>query len=452
MYICVINSKVKMIIEFKVENFLSFKDLTTLSMITAKSFKEHKDTHTIPIDNKLSLLKSAITYGNNASGKSNLLEAMEFMKQIILNSFRDALLENNDRKFPLEKFALNSKTEQESTFFEVSFFHNGTKYRYGFEIDYDKIVAEWLYHTTSKEVYLFKRDFQKIEVNKSAFKEGLGKEEDVKENVLFLSVLATLGKEISSSIVEWFKKLNIINGIHDRGHKRYTIDKLKSDKNFFNWVLHFIKYLEISNLSTTEEDVNEIDLETLKEKEKDEEIINLLTSTHKTQSKQPKRDQLITYHRKYDENNVLIDTVPFNFDTQESEGTKKLFYLLGPWYDTLKNGKVLIIDELDSRLHSNLTLRLIDFFHKCNVNQAQLICAVHDISLLNKETFRRDQIWFVEKNQFGASELISLADFKTDTVRNKSAFDKNYLAGKYGAIPYFDVDIKLNQLLYGEAR
>ena len=441
-----------MIIEFKVENFLSFKDLTTLSMVTAKSFKEHKDTHTFTIDNKLSLLKSAVIYGNNASGKSNLLEAMEFMKQIILNSFRDALLENSDRKFPLEKFALNSKSEKESTFFEVSFFNSGTKYRYGFEIDYDKVVAEWLYHTTSKEVYLFKRDLQNIEVNKSAFKEGLGKEEDVKENVLFLSVLATLGKETSSSIVEWFKKFNIINGIHDRGHKRYTIDKLKSDKSFFNWVLHFIKYLEISNLTTTEEDVNEIDLETLREKEKDEEIINLFTSIHKIQSKQPKRDQLITYHRKYDENNVLVDTISFNFDKQESEGTKKLLYLLGPWYDTLKNGKVLIIDELDSRFHSHLTLRLIDFFHKCNVNHAQLICAVHDISLLNKETFRRDQIWFVEKNQFGASELISLADFKTDTVRNKSAFDKNYLDGKYGAIPYFDVDVKLNQLLYGEAR
>ncbi len=440
-----------MIIEFKVENFLSFKDLTTLSMIIAKSFKEHQDTHTIPIDNKLSLLKSAVIYGNNASGKSNLLKAMAFMKQIILNSFRDALMDDTDRKFPLEKFALNSKTENETTFFEVSFFQNGTKYRYGFEIDYDKVVAEWLYHTTSKEVYLFKRDLQKIEVNKSAFKEGLGKENDVKENVLFLSVLATLGKETSSSIVEWFKNFNIINGIYDRGHKRYTIDKLKSDKDFFNWVLHFIKYLEISNLSTNEEDVNEIEIDfnALKEKNDDEEIINILSSIN---PKKSKRDFLLTYHRKYDDNNVLVDTIPFNFDRQESEGTKKLLYLLGPWYDTLKNSKVLIIDELDSRLHSHLTLRLVDFFHKCNMNQAQLICAVHDISLLNKETFRRDQIWFVEKNQFGASELISLADFKTDTVRNKSAFDKNYLEGKYGAIPYFDIDHKLNQLLYGEAR
>ncbi|MDI9311868.1 MAG: ATP-binding protein [Limnohabitans sp.] len=441
-----------MILEFKVENFLSFRDLTTLSMVKAKSFKEHKDTHCFTIDNKISLLKSAIIYGNNASGKSNLIEAMEFMKQIIINSFRDALLENIDRKFPLEKFALNSNSEQKPSFFELSFFNNGTKYRYGFEIDYDKIVAEWLYHTTSKEVYLFKRELQNIEINKSAFKEGLGKEDDVKGNVLFLSVLATLGKETSSSILEWLKKFNIINGIHDRDHKRYTIDKLKSDKNFFNWVLHFIKFLEISNLTTREEDVNEINLDTLREKEKDEEIINLLTSIHKIQSKQPKRDQLLTYHRKYDENHVLVDTISFNFDKQESEGTKKLLYLLGPWYDTLKNGNVLIIDELDSRLHSHLTLRLIDFFHKSNVNQAQLICAVHDISLLNKKTFRRDQIWFVEKNQFGVSELISLADFKTDKVRNKSAFDKNYLGGQYGAIPYFELEDTLNQLLYGEVR
>jgi len=441
-----------MIIEFSVENYLSFKELTTLSMIAAKSFKEHNKTHTINVENKFDLLKSTIIYGNNASGKSNLLNAIGFMRATVLNSFRDALMENSERTFPLEKFVLSSKTENESSFFEILFIHNEIKYRYGFEIDYDKIIAEWLYHTTTKEVYLFKRSFQKIEVNKTSFREGLGKEYDVKENVLFLTLLATLGKEISTNIVDWFKECNFINGIHDRGHKRYTIDKLKSDNNFFNWVLHFIKYLEISNLSTTEEDVNDIDLEILKQKEKDEEIINLLTSIHKIQSKQPKRDLLITYHRKYSEDNVLIDSVPFNFDKQESEGTKKLLYLLGPWYDTLQNGKVLLVDELDSRLHCHLTLRLIDFFHNFNKNRAQLICAVHDISLLNKEVFRRDQIWFVDKNQFGASQLISLADFKTDKVRNKSAFDKNYLQGKYGAIPYFDFNEKLNQLLYGEER
>lgn len=452
MYVCslFLDTIQGMLIEFNIENYLSFKDMTTLSMVAAKSFKEHSETHTIETGGNFKLLKSAVIYGNNASGKSNLLEAMGFMKQMVLNSFRDALMENSERKFPLEKFALNTKTEQDPSFFEITFIQKNTKYRYGFEIDYDKIIAEWLFHTTSKEVYLFKRDQQKIEVNKSAFKEGIGKEEDVKENVLFLSLLATLGKETSTTIVEWFKKFNFVNGIHDRLHKRYTIDKLKSDKNFFNWVLHFVKYLEIANLSTTEEDVNEVDLEKLRESEKDEELINLLTSIQKIQSKQPRRDQLVTYHKKYDENNVLVDTVPFNFDKQESEGTKKLIYLLGPWYDTLRNGKVLIVDELDSRLHSHLMLRLVGFFHAFNKSNAQLICAIHDISLLNKETFRRDQIWFVEKNQFGASELFSLANFKTDKVRNKSAFDKNYIEGKYGAIPYFDIDEKLNELLYGK--
>lgn len=441
-----------MLIEFNVENFLSFKDYTNLSMVSAKSFKEHKDTHIINNESSLSLLKSAIIYGNNASGKSNLFDAISFMRATIINSFRDALMDNNERKFPLEKFALNSISEKETSFFEISFIQNGTKYRYGFEIDYDKVVAEWLFHTTSKEVYLFKRDNQNIEINKSSFGEAIGKENDVKENVLFLSLLATFGKNISTEIVDWFKKLNVINGIHDRGYKRYTIDKLKSDSDFFNWVSKFINYLEIASLSTTEEEVSEIDLETLKTNEKDEEIINLFASIQRIQSKQPKRDQLITYHRKYDENNILVDTIPFNFDKQESEGTKKLIYLLGPWYDTLKNGKVLMIDELDSRLHTQLTLKLIEFFNQTNNTNAQLICAVHDIALLNKETFRRDQVWFIEKNQFGASELFSLADFKTDKVRNKSAFDKNYLQGKYGAIPYFNQDKTLKELLYGETK
>lgn len=420
-------------------------------MIAAKSFKEHQETHTMPIDKKIRLLKSAVLYGNNASGKSNFLDAMGFMKATVLNSFRDALVDNSDKKFPLAKFALNSKTEKESSFFEISFIQNKTKYRYGFEIDYNQIVAEWLYHTTSKEVYLFKREYQKIEVNKSAFKEGIGKEESAKSNVLFLTLVAQLNGKTANEIIDWFKGFNQINGIHDRGHKRYTIDKLKSDKLFFNWILHFLKYLEISNISTTEEDVNDLDLETLREKEKDEEIINLLTSIQKFAAKQPRRDQIITHHRKYDENNVLIDTVPFNFDNQESEGTKKLLYLLGPWYDTLQKGKILVIDELDSRLHTNLTLRLVDFFHRYNKKGAQLIFAVHDVSLLNKDTFRRDQIWFIEKNQFGASELFSLADFKTEKVRNKSAFDKNYIQGNYGAVPYFEIDEQLNQLLYGEA-
>ena len=302
-----------MLIEFSVENFLSFKDLTTISMVGAKSFKEHVETHTTEIDDKLTLLKSAIIYGNNASGKSNLLEAMGFMKAIILNSFRDALIDNDEKRFPLKKFILNSDTINNPSFFEVNFIQNNRKYRYGFKINFNKVISEWLYHTTTKEVYLFKRELQNIKINKSAFNEGLGKEEDVRDNVLFLSLLATLGKEISTNIVTWFKNINFINGIYDEGYKRYTIDKLKSDHQFYNWVSHFIKYLEISDVTTTQSDIDNLDYIELAENVRDQEIINLLESIKKIRLKQPKQDQLITYHRKYDQNNILIGTIPFNF-------------------------------------------------------------------------------------------------------------------------------------------
>lgn len=441
-----------MLLEFSIENFLSFKNLNTLSMLAAKPFKEHLDTNTIPLDSNTNLLKTAVIYGDNSSGKSNFLRAMSFMKRIVINSFRDALLDTNDKKFPLIKFALNSESEKESSFFEITFIQNQIRYRYGFELDYDKIVAEWLYHTTTKEVYLFKRDNQEIEINKNSFKEGLGKEGQLRENVLFLTLIAQLNGEISSNIIIWFKKFNYINGIQDMTHKNYTISRLKNDQAFYNWVLHFIKYLEISNLATTSEAQNNLDIDLIKQKQKDAEIINFLDMFQKIQEKNPVKERLLTYHRKYDKDNILIDTIPFNFDTQESEGTKKIIYLLGPWYDSLKNGKVLVVDELDSRLHPFLTLRLIDFFHKHNYRNAQLIFATHEISLLNKDLFRRDQIWFIEKDQFGISGIFSLGDFKTEKVRKKSAFDRNYLSGRYGAVPYFETDNKLIDLLYGKER
>ncbi|MGE0089380.1 MAG: ATP/GTP-binding protein [Bacteroidales bacterium] len=437
-----------MLLEFKIENFLSFKDLNTFSMASMKSFKEHEDTHLIKVSENLNLLKSSVIYGNNASGKSNFVNSLSFMKNLVLNSFRDALMENFQFQIPLEKFLLNSKNEIDPSFFEVTFIENNKKFRYGFEINDSLIIAEWLFHTTTKEVPLFKREKQKILINKSSFLEGIGLESKVRENVLFLTLVAQLNGEISESIIKWFKNFNSISGIHDMFFKNYTIEKLKNDEEFKSWTKEFMKFLEISDISTTEEKNDQIDFDLLRKNPKNEQIVNLLSSVQEIQKKQPKRAQVLTWHKKYDENNLLIDTIPFNFDKRESEGTKKLIYLLGPWYDTLKNGKRLIVDELDSRLHPVLTKKLIDYFHYYNKNNAQLIFVVHDTSILNRDVFRRDQIWFVEKNQFGASEIYSLADFKTTLVRNKSAFDKNYIQGKYGAIPYFGGEERLIKLLY----
>jgi AAA15 family ATPase/GTPase len=160
-----------------------------------------------------------------------------------------------------------------------------------------------------------------------------------------------------------------------------------------------------------------------------------------------KDQELITYHNKFDKNNVIIDTVAFDFEKEESEGTKKLIYLLGAIYDTLMNGKVLFIDELDSKLHPNLTKKLLEFFHKLNCKGAQFIFTVHDAILLDKEIFRRDQIWFVDRDKFGASELYGMSDFDANVVRNTSDFRKKYLDSIFGAAETIDITNELINLM-----
>lgn len=438
-----------MIIEYQVKNFLSFKDLIIFSMVGMKSFKEHEPSNIIQFDEKLKILKSASIYGNNASGKSNFVKSLGFMKGLVLNSFRDALLEESNKKISVKQFMLSKECETLPSYFELSFIIENTIYRYGFEIQDEKVCKEWLFHTTTKETPLFIRDKDKIDVNKSSFKEGLGLESKIKDNVLFLTRIAHDEGTVSNQIINWFKKVNVINGINDSTYKPYTIKKLKEDKDFQIWVSNFVSFLEISNLSTEEKDIFDIDIDNFKLKNQDEELADLLSNIQKIQKRQPKSDKIITWHRKYDANNFLIDTIPFNFDEQESEGTKKIIYLLGPWYDTLKEGKVLIVDELDSRLHTNLIKHLVRFFHESNDQKAQLIFVTHNTDILSKDYLRRDQIWFIEKNQFGASEMYSLGDFKSEQVRKKSAFDKNYIEGKYGAVPFFEDNDKLIALLHG---
>lgn len=434
-----------MLLEYKFSNFRSFKDLCTLSMIAARSFKEHEPDNIIKYE-KEKILKTAVIYGNNASGKSNLIRGLETMKRLVKSSFRDVLMKKGGLN--IEKFLLNTENENTETLFEVCFVHKKIKYKYGFELGINKIVKEWLYYTKTKEVFLFIRENGKVKINKTSFKEGLNLDSKTREDVLFLSVVAQFNGMISNNVIEWFDSVNIISGIQDRGYSTYTIEKLKNDKNFNKWLSLIIKTLEISNLTIEEVDLNNDDVTDIIKRTNNEKIVKLFEALNQIGDENPKKIQISTWHRKYDGDNLLIDTIPFNFESQESEGTKKFIHLLGPWYDTLKNGKTLIIDELDSRLHTQLTKKLIELFHKHNKNAAQLIFTSHDTTLLDKELFRRDQIWFTEKGQFGSSQLYSLADFKTENVRNTSSFLKNYLNGKYGAISFFDISDDLVELLY----
>lgn len=147
---------------------------------------------------------------------------------------------------------------------------------------------------------------------------------------------------------------------------------------------------------------------------------------------------MLTSHRQYDSNNKYIDDIHFSMDIDESSGTRKFFALTGPVLDVLENGYILVVDELDSKLHPNLVCKLISLFNSKDLNprNAQLIFNTHDTNLLGSGLFRRDQIWFTEKNKFGSASLYSLADFKTDSVRKNEAFEENYIRGKYGSVPY----------------
>lgn len=438
-----------MLLQLNIENFLSFKDEATFSFIGNKSTKEHEETNVIPTEN-YKVLKSAAIYGSNASGKSNLVYAISFMKRVVLESFKNALSEKNG-KVPQVSFKLNDKTTNESSFLEVVFIANEIQYRYGFEIKENQIEAEWLYHVPNKiETNLFLRENGKTKINKTQFKEGKGLETKIRDNVLFLSLCSHLNGDVSNSIIEWFKNVRVISGIDDDHYRGYTISKIKKDKKFKNWINKFVQFLEITKLTVEEEFIEKLNIDELEIPEEKKELKIALEAINSLQQKQKTASILKSWHKVYNDLNILVDTVSFDFHSDESKGTKKIIYLLGPIYDSLVKNRVLFIDELDSRLHSVLLINLMNLFHKGNKSKAQFAFVLHDTTVLDTNIFRRDQLYFIEKNQFGASGIYSLAEYKKINVRNDAKFNSNYLKGLYGSVPYINEFDKLVELIYGE--
>lgn len=401
-----------MLIDFRFKNFLSYKDENRLLMTKVKSFKEHDKTHIIKTNKGLDLLKTTAIYGGNGGGKSNFIGAMGFMKSVIHNSFSESLKKEEDRGIKDYYFKLSELTDNKPTLFEVSFLKNDSIYRYGFEIKGYEIISEWLFKKNEVETQLFNREGNNFKINIKGFSEGSKHKNDVNSNVLFLSHLAQNNAKESSIIFEWFDDLNVVSGLDDGHYKNVTKEILNESLEFKAWLSLAVRFLEITNIETS--------------KEKD----------------------LITYHNKYDMNNVIIGSVAFDFEREESQGTRKLIYLLGAIYDTLMNGKILFIDELDSKLHPNLTKKLLDFFHKLNLRNSQFVFTAHDAILLDKEIFRRDQIWFVDRNKFGASELYAMSEFDASVVRNTSDFRKKYLDCVFGAAETINITNELIDLMH----
>ena len=404
-----------MLIEFKFKNFRSFKEETSLPMTSVKSFQEHQEHNLISTDNGFDLLKSAAIYGMNGSGKTNLILAMMEMDSMVHNSFSDSLKKGEAKPSFENTFRLSTETENANTLYEVSFLINDEIYRYGFEVNDQIVMKEWLYKKVEREKNLFLREENSFKINKSSFEEGMKYKDDVNPNVLFISHLAQFNQKIARTVFNWFGNLYTVSGLFDTDHETVTKRLIQKDENFKKWSSLVLNFLEITSIEAGE-----------------------------------LKGELVTYHNKYDANNLLIDSVPFGVTNDESAGTRKLIYLLGPIYVALKHGQILFIDEFDSKLHTNLSKGLIKLIHKFNINNAQIIFNGQDVNLLDKNLLRRDQIWFVDKDQFGVSELYSLSEFNSKTVRNTSAYYKKYLENKFGAAESWQLDDKLKALLYAE--
>ena len=422
-----------MLIQFSIKNFKCFKEEAKLSLIASNYDKNTREEENLfPIDKfGLKLLRSAIVYGANASGKTKLIEGLGFMRNFILTSSKEGQI---DEPIDVDPFLLSSETNEKPSIFEIIFIHKNVMYRYGFEVDKEKVHSEWLFAKSNiKEVELFYREFQNFDNHKTKFKvSDLITHDRIRPNALLLSVAASWNDKLAKKIFDWFRNCNIISGLREEGYEGYSIGRMQKNKENKVKTIKFLKSadLGIENLNVKTLDFDNLPeglpeklKELIKKREKEEKDIEFLAD-------------VITYHKRYNSDNLFEDYIELSMVDDESSGTKKYFALSGPILETLENGEILIVDELANKLHPNLACKLTEIFNskEKNPKNAQLIFNTHDTNLLSSGLFRRDQIWFTEKNRYGASGLYSLSDLKG--VRKEEDYEKNYIKGKYGGIPY----------------
>jgi len=411
-----------MLIEFNVTNFRSFSDCSTLCM-EATPDDSLIETNIIA-SGKRRMLRSAVVYGANASGKSNLVSAMHFMKHMVLNSSRET---QANEKIDVTPFLLSAECEEQPSKFEIEFVSNKVEYRYGFEVDQELVHSEWLFsRATVREARLFTREKGKISINENRFKEGRELEERTRPNALFLSVCAQFNGEIAQIILGWFQNFKIMHGFAPSILYGSTVEKIKSPAS----QRQVLNLTQVADPGIIGFDLIEkkLTLDSFPEDMPDEIKSRILKDS-------PMMVNLKTKHQQFNKNKEQTRTIALDFGDTASDGTQKITSLSGPLLDILEKGQVFVVDELDARLHPLLTRLIVSLFNSpANKTNAQLIFTTHDTTLLTPEFFRRDQIWFTEKDQLGATDLYSLAEIKG--VRKEAIFARDYIMGKYGAIPF----------------
>lgn len=396
-----------MLCQFTVKNFKSIRDEMTFDM-QATAISEHEDRVIKDRDGELFLPVSAV-YGPNGGGKSNVLEALHSLVFKVLRALY-ATSDNENaairtKRILIEPFAFSAETVNAPTEFELFFRTALAEYRYEFSVRKDVIEYERLDRVkfeTGRKSALFERDENEI-VLKGDFAK-LKISEDISETLPLLSYLGiTYAKnEVVQDVLNWFDdQIDFLNYGNPRQELRMAV--------------------------SNSEDVKKLMLDMIQE-------MDLDIADFRVEERENDRIEVFTKH--------IIDDYEAELNLfDESSGTKKIFGLLPFIAQSLLEGTTLVIDELDAKIHPALLKYIIMLFSnmKINKNGAQLIFTSHDLSTMNSEVFRRDEIWFVAKGNKENSKLYSLVEFKDDkgkSVRKDAKFDKQYLEGKYGADPY----------------
>lgn len=442
-----------MLVQFTVGNYRSIRERVTLSMVAAplKAADPMIDQVNTLETPGGKLLGSAVIYGANASGKSNILRAMAVMKRLVVDSARAGQI--GDR-LPMEPFLLSEASRSEPSFFEIVFrAEDGEggerQYRYGFEATAEAVVSEWLFQKKQRESLVFERKVG----GRSYFSDWLPVWKKllplVRSNTLFLSVAAQFNQPVASHVLQWLNGLNIFTsqtipdpGESTRAFVRNAINLARVSSLLRSLDTSITEIVpEYSSAYSTAESLGRKFRNSSYEEFSESvgrHLENVGALLHLDDEKRRVSLDILprikTRHVIFDTNGSSIMDIEFDLENQESHGTNRLFALAGPILSTLDNSSVLVIDEIEAQLHPHITREIFRMFSfgRPEKSKAQLIAATHDTNLLDPRLLRRDQVWFVQKDDHEASELYSLAEIK---VRAEASFERDYLLGRYGGAP-----------------
>ena len=421
-----------MLVEFRVKNFRSMRDEQVLSLVASKD-KTLGDTNVMSTGLKAApgLLRSAVVYGANAGGKSNLINALQYMRGVVLES---ATVIQPGQTYGVQPFRLDDLSASEATEFEVTFIVAGVRYQYGFAITSQRIVREHLLvYKAFKPQRWFERHFE-ADSGKDVYEFGPGLkgakhlwEGATRPNSLFLSMAVQLNSEAMRPVFDWFSTALVIFNEQAKLSPQTSIQMLQQAEGR-KQICAFL----------TAADISISDIEVITRKVPGHAVhLDLDANKTEVRSEEVEEHQLRFSHVT-ERGRAVFDLM------DESSGTRNLLFLTGPVLDILTKGLTLVIDELDTSLHTLLVRELVRLFHRPDVNTggAQIIFTTHDTSLLDAPNlFRRDQVWFIEKDKDQASTLVALAEF---SPRKNEALERGYLIGRYGGIPFLNQSLGLH--------